>query len=68
MSKPVAVGRVYGPQEWTEPELVEAMKKPKIEKPEKKPEKHWKGYEEIRNSKEIRDEKERFNWDEVVKD
>ena len=34
MMKPVAVGRVYGPQEWTKPNLVESMKKPKINKPE----------------------------------
>ena len=43
MSKPVAVGRIYGKQDWTEPKLVESMKKKIVTEPDKKPEKESEG-------------------------
>ena len=41
---PVAVGRVYGHQNWTEAHLYNAMKKEEIEIPKEKPKRVWEGY------------------------
>lgn len=38
------------------------MKKPKVTKPEKEPEKIWEGYINLRSLKTIKEEKKKFNW------
>ena len=44
MMKPVAVGRIYGKQSWTEENLFDSMKKEEIKVPKGKPEKEWDGF------------------------
>ena len=58
MMKPVAVGRIYGQQAWTEENLFDHMKKEKIQIPKERPEKEWIGFKQIRNIADIKkDEK-----------
>merc|ERR1711888_17889 len=63
MKKPVAVGRIYGRQPWTEEDLHESMKKKKADITKERPEKMWDGYKNIRSTEEIRREKKEISWD-----
>merc|ERR1711888_449883 len=63
MKKPVAVGRIYGRQPWTEEDLHESMKKKEAGIPKERPEKMWDGYKNIRSSEEIRRERKEISWD-----
>ena len=62
MQCPVAVGRIYGHQDWTKEQLVASMKKEEIKIPDEKPEKEWIGFKEMRSVEDIRKEKENIEW------
>ena len=66
MSKPVAVGRVYGPQEWTLPQHDVTLVKKKIEQPVQVPAKQWEGFSGLRSAKVIQEEKKQVDWDTVM--
>ena len=63
MLKPVAVGRIYGQQTWTEENLFDSMKKEEIQIPKERPEKEWAGFEQIRSVAEIKKDKRKLDWD-----
>ena len=60
MVKPVAVGRVYGKQSWTEENLFDSMKKEEIKVPERKPEREWDGFKQIRSVAEIKENEKKM--------
>ena len=66
LRRPVAIGRIYGHQEWTKEQLVDSMKKDEIKIPDEKPEKEWIGFKKLRSVEDIRKEKENTEWSNEV--